>query len=90
MIENFAPQPYPLECSPNGETWFLVIGWQRLGDGRLAPVLATKDSGLAVSNDTSTLHYRLTGSRIVQGALEPMRSAEPDKRRGSDRPPSSA
>lgn len=40
MIENFVPQPYPLEVSTDGSTWELVLGWSPVnGDAR--PVTAT-------------------------------------------------
>lgn len=62
MIDNFEPQPYPLECSADGgEQWVLVVGWQKTGDGRLTPVLAIEAGGLAAVTDPSTLRYRSTG-----------------------------
>jgi hypothetical protein len=39
VIENFTAQPYPLECTADGVTWTLVIGWQKAGL-KLVPVVA--------------------------------------------------
>lgn len=39
MIEDFAPQPYPLACiSQERDATWIVIGWSR-NDGQLAPVV---------------------------------------------------
>jgi hypothetical protein len=40
VIDNFAPQPYPLECSVDGETWELVIGWRKEPTGEVRPLTA--------------------------------------------------
>ena len=62
MIENFEPQPYPLECSSDGETWALVIGWQRVGPD-LRPMVASADAPLMTT--AGELRYRVAGDRSV-------------------------
>lgn len=59
MIDNFAPQPYPLEACTQPGTWALVIGWQRSGDGRLDPVLAPADGPLTTVSYPAELRYRV-------------------------------
>jgi hypothetical protein len=58
VIDNFVPQPYPLECSPDGSTWHLVLGW-RQHDDTIAPVIALPDGGTATNTvDEDRLTYR--------------------------------
>lgn len=54
MIENFTAQPYPLECTADGVTWTLVIGWREISD-RLTPVIASPDGLVA---DGTAMRYR--------------------------------
>jgi hypothetical protein len=54
VIENFTAQPYPLECTADGVTWSLVIGWRGI-DGRITPVIATPDGLVA---DGTAMRYR--------------------------------
>jgi len=65
MIDNFTAQPYPLECSADGTVWALVIGWQKLGDGRLTPVVAPSDTPLGAVADPTELRYRVAGAHPV-------------------------
>jgi hypothetical protein len=68
MIDNFAPQPYPLECSRDdaGQTWQLVIGWRQYGD-TLAPLHTSPDGGLVTNLDPSDLRYRVADTRPIGG-----------------------
>ena len=61
MIENFTPQPYPLECSGDGATWELVIGWTTI-EGRVTPVLSRGTAALA-EFDASEMSYRPADTR---------------------------
>ena len=84
MIDNFVPQPYPLECarepaSPTEiPTWSLVLGWQRTEDGRLVPVLDV--DGLqfrqAAAPRTAADAPRATSAASVRDAAS-VRSAQP-------------
>lgn len=66
MIDNFAPQPYPLECSRDGDTWSLVIGWRQNPNTRLQPVVAWPDGGITTLDDPSDqLRYRPADTRPV-------------------------
>ena len=58
MIENFVPQPYPLECSAGDGTWMLVIGWSARTDNILSPIVAHPDGGTWRIDDTAALQYR--------------------------------
>jgi hypothetical protein len=79
VIDNFAPQPYPLECSPDGETWQLIIGWQRAGDGRLTPVVAPTAGGwVGPLADPSSLQYRPADTRPMVHTVAP--TAAPSRR----------
>jgi hypothetical protein len=63
VIDNFAPQPYPLECSADGETWSLVIGWRRQEPaGELVPILALAEGGLTPAASAFERHYRLASA----------------------------
>ena len=82
MIENFSPQPYPLECSADGATWSLVIGWTTIGDGRvgadtLVPVTAHPSGGLADVVTTADLAYRPADTRPPRAPATTARSARP-------------
>jgi hypothetical protein len=81
VIDNFAPQPYPLEASADGETWTLVIGWRiRPGSNDLTPLLAL-ETGLTSATDTmdKPLRYRPADTRpTVAPRAAP--SAEPARR----------
>jgi hypothetical protein len=83
VIDNFAPQPYPLECSSDGSAWQLVIGWQKTGDGRLTPVVTAPDGGLGAVAEMAALRYRLADTRPT---VQPARTAPPARapRRESD------
>ena len=66
MIENFVPQPYPLECSADGETWMLVLGWTAGEDEPRVPVLAAPAGGTWDYPDPGgSLRYRLAAVRQV-------------------------
>jgi hypothetical protein len=65
VIDNFEPQPFPLECSTEPDSWMLVLGWQRDSAGRLAPVVANPSGGTAAIVDPSGLGYRLADGRSV-------------------------
>jgi hypothetical protein len=67
VIDNFAPQPFPLEASAEAGTWLLVIGWQRTGDGRLDPVLVSADGLLMTVSYPAELRYRLVDTRPIGG-----------------------
>jgi hypothetical protein len=59
VIDNFAPQPYPLECSVDGETWSLVIGWRKDPTGQfIEPLVAMPDGGIMTVADPDELRYR--------------------------------
>ena len=70
VIDNFTAQPYPLECTADGVTWTLVIGWQKLGlafdgDGRITPVIAAPDGLVA---DGTALRYRIARPTMALSA----------------------
>jgi hypothetical protein len=67
VIDNFAPQPFPLEASADEGIWMLVIGWQRTGDGRLDPVLVSADGPLMAVSYPAELRYRLADTRPTGG-----------------------
>jgi hypothetical protein len=67
VIDNFEPQPFPLEASAEAGTWMLVIGWQRTGDGRLDPVLVSADGPLMTVSFPAELRYRLADTRPIGG-----------------------
>lgn len=67
MIDNFAPQPYPLEASAEPGTWVLVIGWRQTPDGQLTPVLAPPDGALTTAAGPSGLRYRPADTRPIGG-----------------------
>jgi hypothetical protein len=58
VIENFVAQPYPLECTADGVTWALVLGWAKIAD-RITPVVAPSDSPLGPVADGTALRYRV-------------------------------
>lgn len=87
MIDNFAPQPYPLEASTDGATWRLVIGWQRAsGTGELTPVFASDDLGSPryrlAAPPTSTLRASpsAVSSRTVEAVRTEARAVAPRRR----------
>jgi hypothetical protein len=56
VIDNFEPQPYPLEASiDDGVTWTLVLGWRKRPTGELEPLIAGRDD----------VHYRLADARSI-------------------------
>jgi hypothetical protein len=65
VIDNFEVQGFPLEASTDGgETWRLVLGWQRTsGTGELAPVFASDDLG--------SPRYRVADTRPNAGRAAP-------------------
>jgi hypothetical protein len=75
MIENFTPQPYPLEVS-HGDTWQLVIGWTRDADGYLTPLVALEIglTQLATSDGATARRYR-----VVQNLQTPRIAPSADR-----------
>lgn len=61
MIEDFVPQPYPLELSTDGETWELVLGWSPV-NGDMRPVTTTHP-------DLGGLSFRQALPASVQRAM---------------------
>jgi hypothetical protein len=66
VIDNFAPQPYPLECSTEEGIWRLVFGWRQTGDGRIVPTVQAADGSL-VTVGADVLQYRVTGGGPIVG-----------------------
>jgi hypothetical protein len=61
MLENFVPQPFPLECSPDGTTGARVVGWKVDQLHRVMPVISP---GLAVAAEmTAGLQFRPADTR---------------------------
>lgn len=86
MIDNFAPQPYPLECCADGETWLLVLGWQRSQTGDLTPVVAAPAGGVVpVGGWVEAVRYRLADTRPVapRPTASPSARVEPRRERGA-------
>jgi hypothetical protein len=78
VIENFVPQPYPLECTTDGETWELVIGWRKEPTGEVRPLTADKGG----------VQYRIADTRpVVRSAQSAIGSSAPTPRR--EQPPRS-
>lgn len=72
MIDNFTPQPYPLECQREGvQTWTLVIGWRLTPDRQLTPVIAT-GTGLETVTNPAGLWFRSADTRP---AAQPARAS---------------
>jgi hypothetical protein len=74
VIDNFAPQPYPLEASDDGETWSLVLGWTRNQAGEIVPL-----------THTGEVRYRLAETRPVapRPTASPSARVEPRRERGA-------
>lgn len=70
MIDNFAPQPYPLECSVDGDTWRLVVGWREV-DGQLVPMSVILGDLALPAFDPGPLHYRVADTRPIAGRAAP-------------------
>jgi hypothetical protein len=87
VIDNFAPQPYPLEVSTAEGIWFLVIGWRRDKAGNLVPLADTPDGliDLADSFDRP-LHYRQAAPPTSTLRVSPTATTPPPVARPARRP----
>lgn len=82
--DGFMLQPYPLECSADGEHWSLVIAWrQQPGTAELVPLTAT-EAGLTTPIDGG-LRYRLPPSERRGPAAIPPVAASPKTRPSTGR-----
>jgi hypothetical protein len=84
VIDNFTPQPYPLECSFDGGPWALVLGWQRdVTKGLIALTASPDRDGAPISYDALQVRYRLADTRPT---VQPARTMPPARapRRESD------
>jgi hypothetical protein len=68
VIDNFAPQPYPLEASAEPGIWMLVIGWRKDPTGQfIEPMVAWPEGGITTAADPDELRYRPADTRPVGG-----------------------
>lgn len=71
-MDDFTPQPYPLECSTATGTWMLVIGWRIDPTGQPQPLVAWPEGGLsALSDPSDQLRFRLADTRPNAGRAAP-------------------
>ncbi|HTF49380.1 MAG TPA: hypothetical protein VK735_18215 [Pseudonocardia sp.] len=65
MLDNFAPQPYPLEASYDDLPWAFVLGWSRDKLGVLGVLVYLPESSGAIEWNANQCRFRVADTRSV-------------------------
>jgi hypothetical protein len=66
-MDDFAPQPYPLEASYDDLPWALVLGWSRDKLGVLGVLVYLPESSGAIEWNANQCRFRPADTRPIGG-----------------------